>query len=258
MVNDIEKQKEHFESIADTYHKMRQEKKHLLLKSLMWANFFDKKKHIFNRKISALEPMCGYSEGKKILESYSGADIDYYEAFDFSEKMVSFAKSNYPNSNIYLQDITKFQSNKKFDVIILISSLHHVYRHTQDVLKRLNSSLKDGGFFINCEPTHNFFLTQKIREKIYKEHNFFDDNTEQGYWLDELNKMYKNAGFEIVDQFYPGLLSYILYYNPDAFPKLNKGWDFTVKFLFNLDRCFMRNFIGKKLSFFTISLLRKI
>ena len=73
----------------------------------------------------------------------------------------------------------------------------------------------------------------------------------------QLNALYLSGGFNIIDQFYPGLLSYILYYNPDAFSFLNIGNKLIVKALFTVDKYFFRNIIGRLFSFATLSILKK-
>jgi SAM-dependent methyltransferase len=151
-----------------------------------------------------------------------------------------------------------YQSNGDlFDFIILIGGLHHVYSRTQDVLNSLKKSLRPGGYFLSFEPTHNNWLTRRIRRRIYKTNDLFDDNTEQGFEYRDLDRYFKIAGYNKVDEVYPGLLAYILYYNPDAFPALNCGEKFLVRSLFAIDRLFWNNCFGRKLSFATMSLWRQ-
>ena len=69
---------------------------------------------------------------------------------------------------------------------------------------------------------------------------------------------FKDAGYEKVDEVYPGLLAYVLYYNPDAFPALNIGGGSLVRLLFCLDRLFWTTWVGRKMSFATMSLWRRL
>jgi hypothetical protein len=121
----------------------------------------------------------------------------------------------------------------------------------------MDKIIQQQNHFINFEPTNNFYLMEWIRKKIYKSNNLFDDETESDYKLSVLNNYYTNSGFKVIDQIYHGLLSYILYYNPDAFPILNIGSTFLVDILFKFDQMFFRNIIGKKFSFATLSILKK-
>lgn len=252
----VEKQREHFESISIKYYQSRQEKNHLLLKDLMWAFFFKDKQYLKKNALSVLEPMCGYAQGKELLGKYLQSDFEY-EGFDYSSTLVDIVRQRDPAINIYSGDVTNFRPSRTFDLIILLGGLHHVYAHAESVVGNLGQALNDGGYFINLEPTHNNIVFLKIRERIYRKNSLFDADTERAFELDELNSVFRAKGFSLVDQIYPGLLSYVLYYNPDAFPKLNFGGVKMVKALFRLDSIFFRSYIGKKLSFATLSLWRK-
>jgi hypothetical protein len=125
------------------------------------------------------------------------------------------------------------------------------------VIKNLAGSLRSEGFFLNFEPTQHNFITRFIRNRIYRSNDIFDEDTEQGFDYPALSRYFRDAGFEKVDEVYPGLSAYVLYYNPDAFPFLNVGGAWLVKLLFALDRLFWGNMIGRKFSFATITLWKK-
>ncbi len=254
-MEDIEQQRRHFESIADKYRDSRGHPNHLAVKEMTWLYFLENKK--FPDPMRVLEPMCGYAEGKQILQRYTGRRLQY-TGFDFSETLVNHARREDPSANVFLQDATTYEpGNNRYDVIILIGGLHHVYRHVDNVVQRLSRALVPGGRFINFEPTQNNALFRYVRNRIYRKNNLFDADTERGFDLDELNGLFRRNGFVLEDQIYPGLLSYVLYYNPDAFPALNVGGTRLVKFLAGVDRCFFRNWVGRKLSFATLSMWRK-
>jgi SAM-dependent methyltransferase len=254
--DDTLKQREHFESVSDRYFSARQGTNHLLFKKLLWDYFLAGKEGILKTGSDVLEPMCGYSEGKSILEARFPAGFRY-SGFDYSRPLVEKARERFPDARIFVGDATRFEEEQSCDLIILIGGLHHVYRHTDDVLARLFRALRPGGHFINFEPTHNNFLFRRIRERIYARNSLFDADTERAYELDELNACYRRAGFRIEDQIYPGLLSYVLYYNPDAFPILSLGGERCVRGAFALDRLFLRTLPGKYVSFATLSLLAR-
>lgn len=252
--DDIAKQREHFEKISREYFNARQGQNHLRLKDLIWD--FALKDITFPSQPTILEPMCGYSEGKKILSNFT--ETGHYEAFDYSLPLVEKAKETYPNALIWHADITKVHLKENFyDIIILIGGLHHVPNFLDVSLTKIYSSLKQNGIFINLEPTQNFFVFKKVREIIYKRNPLFDEQTERAFDLVELNKAYQNSEFHTLKQFYPGLLSYILFYNPDAFPILNVGKPSLVDKIFNLEKLFFSNTIGKTFSFATLSILKK-
>lgn len=253
----IEKQRVHFEGISERYYVSRQAKSHLLLKHLIWSHFFYDKDFLKKEGMLVLEPMCGYAEGKRIVEEHLCKDFRY-EGFDYSETLVETIKKREPGINVMKMDINRFKPAKKYDLVFLIGGLHHVPDYTKKITETISEALVDGGFFINFEPTQNNFIIKRVRERIYKKNSLFDSETERAFDLEDLNDIYLSSNFKIIDQIYPGLLSYVLYYNPDAFPLLNIGGASAVKFLFGIDRLFFRNLIGRNFSFATLTLLQKV
>lgn len=251
----LERQREHFNSIADKYFSSRRGDKHLLLKRLIWDFFFSKSPK-FPEHANVLEPMCGYAEGMEILKRSNIVEIDY-TGFDYSEEILSKVASVNPGLNIFHGDITKFVPEKTYDIVIILGGLHHVPKHVDVALEKVHQSLAPGGFFINFEPTQNNYLIRKVRKIIYKKNDLFDEQTEEAFDLTDLNRRTEQRGFQLVTQTYPGLLAYILYYNPDAFPLLNVGGQWLTKLIFNLEKIFYTNVVGKKLSFATMSLWKK-
>lgn len=255
-MNSVDQQRKHFESISETYFDARQHPNHLLYKQLIWDLFFKRNSYVLRDGANVIEPMCGYSEGKAILEGHCGKEFEY-TGFDFSRPLVERAKEKFPAANIYVQDVTKFEGQAQFDLMILIGGLHHVYAHVAPVLQKLATALKPGGYLINLEPTQNNPVYRLVRQRIYQKNDLFDDDTEQAFDLPELNGLYRNAGLSIRDQMFPGLLAYIMYYNPDAFPALNIGSAKMVRTLFALEKIFYRSWLARKMSFASLSLLQK-
>jgi SAM-dependent methyltransferase len=257
MKDSIERQREHFNEISAQYSEARKHPNHLLLKDLIWSNFFKDKRGFPSTRMRVLEPMCGMSEGFQILKRYLQSDIDYF-GFDYSEEMVEIARKRYPGESIEWQDVTAYKNEgEPFDWIILIGGLHHVFSKATEVVDRLGSALRPGGYFLSFEPTQNCWLTRKLRQGIYEKNELFDEETEQGFDLEKFDGMFERAGFEKVDQVFPGLLAYVLYYNPDAFPALNIGGKTCVRATFMIDRLLWRSWFAKKLSFATITLWRR-
>lgn len=257
-MNKIEKQKNHFNSISQKYFQARQSRNHLLFKELLWNYFF--KLGIFeefrSKKITVLEPMCGYAEGGKIIKKGLNPNIDY-QGFDISENILKEVKLENKDFKVFLNDVSNFNLKENFDIIIIIGGLHHVPHITKEVLDNINNHLSKDGIFINIEPTHNLWFFKKIRSIIYNKNDLFDEETEEAFDLKDLNNMYLNSSLEISTQIHFGLFAYILYYNPDAFPFLNIGGEFVVKTLFKLESLLYKSFIGKKFSFATFSVLIK-
>lgn len=255
-MSSVEQQRAHFESISDTYFSARQHPNHLQYKKLIWELFFRRNNELLRDGQNVIEPMCGYAEGKAILEEHCRRRFEY-TGFDFSKSLVNRAKKNFPSANIFVEDVTKFEGKEEYDLLILIGGLHHVYAHVSSVMKRLVSAIKPGGYMINLEPTQNNFLYRWARQRIYRKNDLFDEETEQAFDLPELNRLFLDAGLTIQDQIYPGLVAYIMYYNPDAFPALNIGSEKTVRMFFALEKHFYGSWAAGKMSFATLSLLRK-
>jgi SAM-dependent methyltransferase len=181
-----------------------------------------------------------------------------YQGFDYSENMVQIARRANPDVSIDHGDVTKYRpQGEPNDLIILIGGLHHVFSRARDVVARLAAGLRRGGYFLSFEPTHDNWVARRVRQRIYQSNAIFDADTEQGFEYRELKAHFEACGFELVDEVFPGLLAYVLYYNPDAFPLLNIGGTSVVKWSFAIDRVFWANAVGRKLSFATIGLWRR-
>ncbi|RHX86337.1 class I SAM-dependent methyltransferase [Leptospira stimsonii] len=251
-------QREHFNKIKDNYNKARSGSNHLAYKKVWWdrllsslSNKIDKAK-----KLSGLEAMCGLGEGSTFLKGKF--PLIQFEGFDYSDEMViACKKENSAMTRVFHQDILKFNEKEKYDIVILLGGLHHVPDSVDVALAKIYVSLKKGGLFINLEPTHNNFLFKWVRERIYKKNALFEESSERGFELKEYNRLLKQARFQILDQFYPGLLGYVLYYNPDAFPFLDRGSVRIAKGLSHLDWILGKTFLGIYFSFATWSVCKK-
>ena len=252
----IEKQRRHYDNIAEKYYAYKQSNSHIVFKDLLWNYFFQDKYFLKENALSVLEPMCGYADGNNILRKHLNANIKY-EGFDCSDTCLDIAKRINPSINVYKMDAAQFKTNKKYDLVILIGGLHHIPEFAKDFVNTIYNILNDQGCFINFEPTHNNSIYKGIRKQIYKHNSMFDSETEQGFALPYLNDMYLSCGFKIIDQIFPGLLSYVLYFSPEAFYFLNIGTQKSIKLLFSIEKMFFRSFLGRKFSFATLTLLQK-
>lgn len=256
-MNKVDQQNEHFQTISQEYYAARKSKNHLKYKKLMFHYMFSSIAVNKKRKLLVLEPMCGYGEGEKIVRAYLTRNFEY-EGFDYSDTLIHKAKEKRPRLNIYKQDVTKFNPTKQYDIIILLGGLHHVPDYAESICRNLSGSLRKGGIFINFEPTNNNVFIKIVRNMIYRKNHLFDEETERAFSLKQYNRMFIKNGFQIKKQYYPGLLGYILYYNPDAFPLLNVGSEKTVKRIFNAEKRLYDHLFGKLFSFCTFSIFVKI
>ncbi len=249
----IDRQKAHFDSIAGRYEKARLHPNHLCLKRLIWSEFFGDFAAHLPARIRVLEPMCGFADGKAIVSEFLDKRVDYF-GFDYSGEVVDRLRSRNPDVNVWQQDVSTFESVDEFDLIILLGGLHHVPHIAGDVVRRLADCLAPGGVFINLEPTHGNALFQWVRESVYRRNSLFDETTERAFSVSELNSMFENAGLTQRVMMYPGLLAYILYYNPDAFPALNIGRPGLVRAIWSIERPLVRSGLARALSFATLSM----
>lgn len=249
-------QREHFNKVAMGYRNARRNSNHLLLKSLIWSEFLQPQTQLKKEGLSVLEAMCGFADGKDIIETTFAININY-SGFDYSDTVVAAIKEEQPDIDIFHADVGKVELTKKYDVIILLGGLHHVPHIAADVVARLSKAIKPGGYFINLEPTNGNRVFGWIRNKIYQQNTLFDEKTERAFEVSELMSFFTEDKLELVDIIYPGLSSYVLYYNPDAFPYLNFGGARMVEAAFKFDKLFWRNAIGRVFSFATLSLWKK-
>lgn len=249
-VNDLsERQRDHFNRIEYNYEKAVNDPKARCYRRLVYKQFFMNttidKMLKSGMTVVVLEAMCGDGMGHRVLKGlYNEANLDY-EGFDYSDEMVREAQKKYPDLTFYQQDVNKFQSDKKYDIIILLSGLHHVPETAGDVMKSMYNYLKNGGCFISVEPTYNIALAGFIGDRIYKHSLFYDYVSERRFSLRKLNSLFSDAGFTIEKQFYPGLLAYLLWWF-DPYPWILKiGSVRMVKKLYCFERRMYGNAVGK-------------
>ena len=120
------------------------------------------------RSPRVLEPMCGTAEGLRIVERHVGP-VRSYSRFDYSATMVDLARQRNPELNIWQGDVTTFRGTANaYDLIILIGGMHRVFTKTREVLRNLHDALAPRGLFVSLEPTHDNWLWRRVRQKVYR------------------------------------------------------------------------------------------
>jgi SAM-dependent methyltransferase len=250
-------QRAHFNRIADWYRDARSGGNHVVLRDLIWREVLSRGVLPADRTLRVMEPMCGYADGYEILSRYSARPIEY-AGFDYSDRIVSELKAWRPDLDVVQADVTAYRpAPASADVVILIGGLHHVPDRAGDVVAALAPALSPGGLFVNFEPTNGNPLFRRIRERVYARNDLFEAQTERAFELDDYFAMFRRAGLERVDCIFPGLLSYVLYYNPDAFPALDVGGPAVVRAIFALERPWLRTRLAAVFSFATLSVWRR-
>src|SRR5437764_393959 len=96
-----ERQREHFNTIADRYHRARRGENHLLLKRLMWRNFF---RHVppprGERPLEVLEAMCGFADADALLKEHCTARLRYH-GFDYSDRVIETLRAERPELDVW-------------------------------------------------------------------------------------------------------------------------------------------------------------
>lgn len=255
----IQRQQCHFDEIASQYYAARKNPRLMLLKKIIWqAAFRNKQSWKLEEPVRSLEAMCGFADGYDVLQENLDMKFEYC-GFDYSQAMINYAETSFPQLRFFVQDITTYTSENMYDLIILIGGLHHVYHVAGQAISNLSKVLRKGGIFINLEPTNNNYLLKKIRSLIYRKNNIFDDITEKAFATRELHKLFSTNDLKVIDVLYPGLLAYILWFNPDAFPFLNVGSLSFVSRLSRLESKFLwRTRLAYYASFATLSICQKI
>lgn len=99
-----------------------------------------------SRAKTVLDLACGTG---KVTESLSKEYV--VEGLDLSEGLISIAKENYPNINFHLADMSNFELNKRFDVVVcLFNSINHLgnFENWISTFETVKKHLNDDGVFI--------------------------------------------------------------------------------------------------------------
>ena len=115
---------------------------------------------------------CGCGNGKNMIYANN---IGYNsEGFDISNKLLNICIAK--NLNVYYNDVLNFKSNKKYNKIIAIATLHHLETIEEQKLAILNllNSLSDNGTLLISfwSKEKNFNNENFIKNKIdYRDFN---------------------------------------------------------------------------------------
>lgn len=254
----VERQKDHFDRISHRYLEGRSGKNHLAYKEVIWEYILRGLVGYLpsDREIAGLEAMCGNAEAaERLADRFPRLKM---AAFDLSDSMAAAAQGKEGGRiRVFREDILRFREKEAYDLAVVIGGLHHIPHDVREGLRNIYGALKKGGLFLNLEPTHNNFLFRAVRERIYRANAIFEESSERAFTLREYNANLGDTGFRVLCQCYPGLLGYVLYYNPDAFPALNIGPAPMARFLARFDLALGRTFIGRKFSFATLTMAEK-
>lgn len=187
-----------------------------------WPEF-----HFFRSYLKAQDALldlgCGNGRVFDFLEQ-SGVNIDY-TGYDFSEKLLAQGKKKHPKAHFMLGDMAELPfADNSFDQVWAIASFHHLPTADlrQKCLKQIKRVLKPGGYLVmTCwnlwQAKYRFAFLKNWKNLLNLHREGFADlaipwKDQQGRVLAEryyhaftprsLRKYLKEAGFEIVSEFY--------------------------------------------------------
>lgn len=165
-----------------------------LLQDKMEAKEFKKFSNSESFK-KVLEIGCGNGTGTKLIKKYFSPNKIF--AIDLDEKMISLAKRNNSDINIFFEigdaTVLKYNSNQ-FDAIFDFWIIHHIPNWKQ-CLKELKRVLKPGGqLFIDDLSIESFNLTTG---KLWRKS--LDHPYKNMYTREEFINYLKNLGFRLIN-----------------------------------------------------------
>jgi len=123
---------------------------------------------------------CGCGNGKNMIYANNIGYIS--EGFDISNKLLNICIAK--NLNVYYNDVLNFKSNKKYNKIIAIATLHHLETIGEQKLAILNllNSLSDNGTLLISfwSKEKNFNNENYIKNKI--DYRDFDSGPNYVKW----------------------------------------------------------------------------
>lgn len=186
---------------------------------------------IAHTRLKRLMNLVGNISGKKVLDigcarGYVGSRIkalgNYVVGVDISESAAREAEKVLDKIYIFDLEGSWPDLGDKFDLAILPEILEHVFDPVE-VLKKINSQLKDGGEIIITTPN---IITWTNRASIlsgnfeYTEQGLMDFGHIRFFTYKYLNKVLKDSGFTIIKEnhiIFPGKLTKLLKPWPSLF-----------------------------------------
>jgi len=201
-----------FQKGADAYDSLTQSKHITLIYELeknVLAKLFDR---INSREKSLMDFACGTGRWTRFLEDH----FDQTTGVDVSEEMISLAKQKCEKAQFIVTDITSDNvdpqlGERQFDVI----TAFRFYKNAEGQLKKaatdaLAKYLKKDGLFIFDLHLNTFSIMGMLAcicrllrlDKIFK----LSELTVRTISLNDIEKLFKDSDFEVIDYYGTGLL----------------------------------------------------
>lgn len=146
-----------------------------------------------NKSSCVLEVGCGIGTQSELILNL--VKKGWLTAIDFSPKSIEIAEKRlecYKNKTLHVSDINEWETDHKFDVIVLPDVLEHIpiILHSE-LFQKLESFLKTEGFILIHIPDPLYL--DWVREKHPDELQVIDQSLD----LEHINSIIKNAGLYI-------------------------------------------------------------
>lgn len=185
--------------------------------------FADTRTHVWDD----LKPLAQYAkDGDHVLDVACGSGRLYqifaknqvtYTGVDYSKELVNIAKQQFPKCKFDCQDMTQLDfAPDTFDAIYCIAAFQHLPNEEMrlQTLEKMKNIMKSGGRIILL----NWNLYSDWAKDKYKKFEFqtqefmipwrtgggeeIGKRYYHGFTLEELQKLFDIAGFEVMEQFY--------------------------------------------------------
>jgi len=135
-----------------------------------------------------------------------GVDVKQEQIDDCSN---FFSKINKPNISFGFADLTKFNENNRYDLVLSVDVMEHILEDVE-VFKNLHAAMKPGAMLLISTPSD-----QGGSDVHDHDHDsFIDEHVRDGYNIDEIREKLKTAGFSKSEAKYsygsPGKISWKL------------------------------------------------
>jgi 2-polyprenyl-3-methyl-5-hydroxy-6-metoxy-1,4-benzoquinol methylase len=190
-----------FERVAADYHRKdlmpahRRARRHRLMQTL---------------RSVGLPPGCSVLEagcGAGFAADYLSGRYGQYMGIDYSQELIGYARKYNALSSVRFEvsDVNEFESDERFDLILMIGLLHHL-DDPEKILVKMTALLKPGGWVVANEPqTANplFQIARKLRMSLDRNYS----NEQVQYGKKQLAQMFCRAGFSEIRIVPQGLFS---------------------------------------------------
>lgn len=128
----------------------------------------------------------GPGSGFYAKQIFSFPSVKEYHAIDIVQPFLEYVKREIATkqdrikSAFICDDFLKHEFGQKYDLILFISTLHHIPNRVE-YLKKCSLLLSDRGVVIFIEPTHRFYRILKLLRDFYKEYH------KKEFWSDREN-----------------------------------------------------------------------